>query len=414
MDCSKFKFKVEADFIEIRFRIVKPTNIRAIRSEVEGVTGRRPYVNRVRKGAAGETADFTVRIQDPPRWAVVQAVIDAMGERFPFADVPQVVAFELALDAYHETSDSQELARMVVHMYRGAVQPVSDNHRLYRDHKGSGRAIPASDRLESLMLQGYQIGIGNKRDPLYQHAYFKTTDNGGSAVSSEKRRARFEVRMQGAAIADMTLQDWAHARLTRAQCMVSGRPMSGICFRFREVNPEKLAGNPVVEAAIDHVAQLGERRKRNRRGGGTRMYSNITRADAELNEKARQALQNFLARWRSVPKNCAAVPATKRRSAGKACGFSGDAGCPTIEHSPSVDVPSSEAGSNNYFTHTHTSSDTTSHITSDHINNDGSSSPTSHIRINNAGSSSARGARLEEEIAEQHDDAPRWPESHPP
>ena len=108
--------------------------------------------------------------------------------------------------------------------------------------------------------------------------------------------------MQGAAIADMTLQDWAHARLTRAQCMVSGRPMSGICFRFREVNPEKLAGNPVVEAAIDHVAQLGERRKRNRRGGGTRMYSNITRADAELNEKARQALQNFLARWRSVPK----------------------------------------------------------------------------------------------------------------
>jgi hypothetical protein len=170
------------------------------------------------------------------------------------------------------------------------TKPVSTNRRLYRDYKGSGKAVPGQfASLVRHLAEGWQLGVGNKGDDRYQHIYVKDTDT----IKGERRaiepRARMEIRLGGAPLHDalpyQTPDDWQYCQFERLTAY----------FRLRTLK-ENL--DPLAQTVVEAADQIGERKTRNRRGGGIRDIQQATKSDQSMRLSVRHCatLSN---RWRS-------------------------------------------------------------------------------------------------------------------
>jgi hypothetical protein len=111
------------------------------------------------KGAGGRATAFRFRIYDSKNWQQVMSIARKLCECFPVAGIPKVTVIEIAFDAYSKGEATPgEFVELVAYCYRNMTRPVSENRRLYKDYKGSGKPIPR--RLASLarhVSEGWQI-----------------------------------------------------------------------------------------------------------------------------------------------------------------------------------------------------------------------------------------------------------------
>lgn len=331
MDFKRFRFRAEVDFIAIRFSLDRPTRFDAVQRLLEPTLGYRPRIRRIEKGDAGETKLFIVEIQDPGNRALIERVIDQMAARYAIVDAPKITAIEIALDAYHDANDPIELAKMVARMYRGCTMPVSVNQRIYRYGRHDKmskvykpQAAPEPKLLVPKLIEGWQIGIGNQTDDLYQHGYVKTTDDAGKvALPPNQHRARFEIRIQGEEVEALEFPNISP--------LIPGR-----YFKFRIENEAVTSKDLFRKTALSKLPQIGERKPRKAKNGKTVLYSQSVKADAVLNEKARWAFKNLVKRWNSRPKTTVSSPSLRTSAAPSGSRNSGSEGSASQGRFPSV------------------------------------------------------------------------------
>jgi hypothetical protein len=178
--------------------------------------------------------------------------------------------------------------------------------------------LDAFQSLAANLAQGWNIAIGNKTDDWYQHLYVKQTDTQRGELADLDQsdwRARFENRLGGAKLPFQTADDLRLFRFETLAPLFSQR-------RERD-NLQRTSAS----------AQIGERRTRNRREGGTRQYSQTTEADTAINKVIRQALKDLSERWNRTrhnkPKNDNEISTLAEKecvfsqSTAQPCGFAG-------------------------------------------------------------------------------------------
>lgn len=312
MKLSGVQVKAVVDFFEIEARTAQPSQGQHVHRKlkqcgIESTVFPIDDSGNVATGKARTSNRFKIRIQDPANGASVQSTLTELTHCLTF--IPESVkltAIEVALDLYGGTPES------VAQLYRGLTNVPSANHRIYRDKEAKRdkpSAIPQnSGTFVRLIEDGWQIAIGNQTDEHYVHAYWKTHDNGQPLDTSE-HRARIEVRLQGQSLP-----------CDASTIMGMDFTVLSDCFKFRKDRDDL---NPLEQVISSAKTQIGERKKRNRSEGGTRMHSAITQADTALNRKAYDALRGLSKTWQSDAK-----PRARRRptpsSKGTACGFCGD------------------------------------------------------------------------------------------
>lgn len=277
MDYSRFRFRSEIDWIGLDITTLKP-------SQPWGIQRRHPIISFVAPldpGPGGAAMQFRCRLQAPRAWTEIDKVIAAISSDYDLASPPVVSEIEVALDAYgHCDSD---LIEMTAHFYKYCCVPASDNRRFGGRFKGDTEGIENFPQLLRRLSQGRVINIGNADDPRSQRVYFKRRDNNHELPAS-KRRARFEVTLRGSHLPLIALGDWRSFPFERLAPE----------FKFRQLKEAR--HSPVVALVAKVAPQLGERAKRRRRQGGSRLYSGLTRADTALNRRAYDALRDLTRR----------------------------------------------------------------------------------------------------------------------
>jgi hypothetical protein len=292
MDYSFFRFEAVVDFIQVQvhttarnqgWRLKRALTLRGI-----------SYVTPGQPDAAGWSSHFNMRLYDLRTYAALQSKLAAIEDEFPFESQPRITMIEVAFDGYLASpgspTDRDQLAALTARMAFRLAEPVSDNRRIYRDGKGSPTAMPRTVlAVERKMAEGWNVGIGDKTGDRYQHAYLKTTDHNKEPIPTKDYRARFEIRIAGAALPHTEVESYRDFRFeTLAEY---------ICFR-----KEDEAASPhqrMIVAAYGDQASHSKNLKR-RHGGGIRTA--IMPRDEELNRIVRKRLQTLTKRWqRSAP-----------------------------------------------------------------------------------------------------------------
>ncbi len=322
MPYSRFRFKAVVDWIELEIQTVKATNFQTLRRG-SGVN----FVESQDAGGGGAAKVFRFRIQDPGRWSDVEDVLSRLP---PLAIAPKVTGIEIALDAYSEDSSRERLAELAAHFAKYNTAPASTNRRFSGRWKGDVEPFRHIAGNTRKLQAGRVINVGNKGDPRSQRIYVKTTDNNAQPLPDSGCRARFENTFQGAGLTanrlPTLLHDWG-------------------CFRFESLSAFyafrtlKDGLDPIVAVAMEAHPQVGERKKINRKEGGTRLHPKPTRADSLLNELARDALRKLSLRWKRGPKRSGETQTANALT----CGNTG-----TLNPEDPDEHGKSDAGSNNY------------------------------------------------------------------
>lgn len=314
----QFDFRSTIDFIEVEIHLAAPTSLKSLQAKLPRILGlapgRRASVDLVDRGDGGEFRHFKTRIQDPANWLAVTRVLKGIIREFNLAAPPRITAVEIALDAYRKPGTThQELAEMAAHLYRARSQRISGNARLNRDYKGSGQEIPAHfGSLARHLAAGWQINIGNSNerygpiDPVCGHVYVKTTDDGGADLPHDQHRARFEIRIQGAAL-PQTLSEWSRFKF-ESLC----QPDQDGSRLFHWLKLKVGAEDSITgQWRASSASQLDERKQRWKKGGGSRLFAKDIQADTELNKLARVQLRMLTKRWAAGQKKTGAklIPA---------------------------------------------------------------------------------------------------------
>lgn len=321
--------KIEAlvDWADIRIATSKSSNFHSVQrafDEALGLpVGLHTYVRPIEPNEGGGTCNFIVRVQDIARHAEIENLLSCVRAKLPLTPGFSIVGLEIALDIYCE-----DPAAGVASLYKYMTRPASDNRRMYRDFEGSVLTVPNSNSAARHVANGWMIGVGNKNDDWYQRFYFKKTD-GVEIVGWETNpctgkpepikeakqlppnewRARMENVFLGKKLLEVlncqTNEDWAHCKFERLAP-----------YFYQREKRNNL--DPLMDKIAAAVDQIGERRTRNRREGGTRQYSKLGKA-SPLNEAIRQALKNLSNRWKSTGQKGRPVNVAKQ----SACGNSG-------------------------------------------------------------------------------------------
>jgi hypothetical protein len=290
MNLRDYRFSLKYDYIDLMIVTPTTTNFQTVRRS----TGA-SYVWRIDAGPGGSCTRFCIRIQDPPPWCELEAMVAAIPAR-----TGAVVKVELSLDAVHVASDPGELAALAERMYHFTTRPVSSNQRfgfanVRRASFGTGSRAFNRRRLEL----GWCLYIGNqgnipdhsfenraagliKADASSQRIYVKRTNNGAALPPSEWR-ARFEWTLCREHLPFTTLDEARQVNAVRFASYFKFR-------RYREDLPELLLHG------LKGVEQVGCIKNSQRR-----VHDRRTRADIELNKRTYDAAKLFVARMNRTP-----------------------------------------------------------------------------------------------------------------
>lgn len=293
MKYSCYRFEAVVDWIELEIQTKSPTNFPSIRKQ-----GGLGYVEPINAGDGGAATIFRVMIQDPLRWQDVVRQLGKIETAKPFSCGPRVTGIEISLDAYSHNESKEELAELAARFYTYQTHPASIVARTYREYKGSGEAVPKFDLLIRKLLGGRMIGIGHHRDDpkgrwkadtIAQRIYLKTTDKGGTPIPIGEYRARTEITLRDAGLPCQNLPEWGGVGFEKLSRY----------FRYRMLTQDM---GSLMTTFVKDDPQIGQRKQRNRKEGGTRLYSKNTKADTELNNRARYALRQLSQRWKRAAK----------------------------------------------------------------------------------------------------------------
>lgn len=283
---TKPRLRAVVDWIEVQINTPKPSNMQTIQRAFAAAVGLadtapRHRVEALDEGEGGAAQSFSVRLHDVERYGDIERLMAKVSDRIDLLPGFSIAKVEVSLDVF-----CTDPASMVTRLYRGLANLCSENRRLYRVGKGS--AIPIPNREESLrrdVSNGYQIGIGNKTDYIYQHAYLKDTDTQGGKRQPVQPRARLEVQLSELSGPRQVPEDWGQFRFERLTDH----------FRQRQADEDLTSLHRDMLKALPN---FGERRPRKKRNRDTRLYSKSTSADP-INRDIHEALRNLSKRWRA-------------------------------------------------------------------------------------------------------------------
>lgn len=288
MNQRHIRLKAVIDWVEIEIETQQSTNRQTVqRAFAEALNlpdGLNVYVNAIAPNDGGGTRHFFIRIHDVKTYSEIEQNLVFVSANLALRPGFKIAKIELAIDAYCDDPADQ-----AARFYKFMANPVSDNRRMYRDYKGSGKAVSRHfDSITRHLTEGWQIAIGNKADERYQHIYVKDTDTHDGQRQQVLERARLEIRLSGAALPCQTADDWKQCKFEKLADY----------FRQRELKADL---DPLIETLAEAADQIGERKTRNRREGGTRQYSKATKANP-INEAIRYALKNLSRSWKGTGK----------------------------------------------------------------------------------------------------------------
>ncbi len=282
-DYSRYRFRAEVDWIELKLVLTKTTNFQTVRRRL-GVE----YAEPDAPGAGGAGVEFTVKIQSPSSWAEVNARLEQLTVDHPLAKPVEVTGIEIALDAYSRNESFDDLVEMASRFYREACKLVSANRRASKTKRDGSYALESADQLRRLVTDGYNIYIGNRTDAERQHIYVKQTD-GQSFLPLAQQRARTEFTLTGEKVPVLLFEDWREYRFESFAAY----------FKYRQLKSEL---SPYVATPMQSMPQIGERRPRFSSHGKKRSFSLSTEADLKLNALAFNALRELGRRWKAEKK----------------------------------------------------------------------------------------------------------------
>lgn len=284
MNYRDFNFRAVVDWIEIEIQTTTATHYDAIRRH-----GELSYVEPMNPSTEGKSATiFHIRIHDSANWNEVVGTVSTIADKFALAKPFEVVGIEVALDAYGHGNTTQEELASVAASFVKFTTHTHENRRMYRE-MGEGSFAPPTHfaSLVRHLEAGWQIGVGNKNSDCYQHIYLKTTDHNKLPLPASEHRARIEITLRGNELPCHTLDEWS-----RCNFSALAKPY----FSFRKLRSDL---TPLEKVTADVNMKIGRRVIRNRREGGTRLFSKLTRADSSLNTLARYKLRDLSARWQT-------------------------------------------------------------------------------------------------------------------
>ena len=294
---NSFRLRAVVDWIGIQIETIDSTNFQTVKRAFWKALHIKVHVSAINPNEGGGTRHFVVRLHDIEHYSDIEKMLREVRTHLALKPDFKIVIIEVALDAY-----SNDPAAQAAKFYKFMTSPVSDNRRMYRSKKDlPSFAVPS--QLESMiryLTEGWQIGIGNEADSKYQHIYVKNSDTRGGKRHKVEERARFEIRLSGDSLPCQSSEEWQQFKFEKLAHY----------FRMRKLKDDLHLHVKTWAMANDII---GERKTRNRRGGGTRQYSKSTKADP-INEEIRQVLRNLSKRWASSGK--------RGRPAKKTCGNS--------------------------------------------------------------------------------------------
>ncbi len=279
-DYSRYRFRAEVDWIELKIVLTVPTNFPTVRRRLEV-----EYAVPIAPGPGGAAMTFVVKIQSPSSWAEVNARLQRLTVDHPLAKPVEVTGIEIALDAYSRNESFDDLVEMATRFYRQACKLVSDNRRASRTKTDISYPLESADQLRRQLAIGFNLYIGNRTDTECQHIYVKQTD-GGLPLPLAQQRARTEFTVTGEKVPTLLFDDWRGYRFDQFAPY----------FKYRRL---KAGLSMFIASPMRRMAQVGERRARFARHGKLRSFSPCTEADQKLNSLAYDALRELTRRWKA-------------------------------------------------------------------------------------------------------------------
>ncbi|TFW28660.1 hypothetical protein [Massilia horti] len=293
MNYSIFRFEAVVDFIEVRIHTTTRNQGWKIKGALalHGIS----YVEPVQPDAAGWSSHFRIKLYDLRTHAALQSKLASIESECPFASPPVVTMIEVAFDGYLKDpaapTNHNHLAALAARMAYQLAAPVSPNSRIYRDGKGGPTALPRTlEAIERKMVEGWNVGFGDKTADQYQHGYLKTTDHNKKPIPVEIHRARFEIRLAGAALPDQDIDSWKSFKFESLAPYIS----------FRKADP---TADQMQQAIIAGYADRASHRKAIPRKDSSNTRAHIMPADTELNQIVKRQLQHLTRRWSYVRKS---------------------------------------------------------------------------------------------------------------
>lgn len=277
-----YRYRAVVDWIEIQIQTDDTTNFQTVRRAYGRAFPHvsKPFVKAIEANEGGGSKTFAILLHDTERFSDITTQLEKLRKEIPIHRQFSIVGIEIALDVYCGNPVEQ-----AAKFYKFAANPVSENRRMYRDFRGSGKAVPRFESLVRHLSEGWNINIGNKSDDIRQHIYVKDTDTKQGQRKQVEKRARFEITLKGPYLPSQTQDGWQLCKFEQFADY----------FRLRELKPEL---EPFEQMIAEASNQIGKRETINRKEGGTRKHSKLTQA-APFNEGMRNALRGLSRRWKS-------------------------------------------------------------------------------------------------------------------
>jgi hypothetical protein len=283
-----YRFRCVVDFASIRVGLSKASNF----NTVNRIVGAR-YSEGLDQGPGKAARHFVIRFDDPESRASILAKLEPLRKHAGgFTMEPALEKIEVALDGYSRAQCRSELLVMTERFFRFGSELCSDNMRLTR-RLGEVEWAENSALFARLLNSGYTIFVGNTEEPITQRIYLKVTDQSGQVkLPAAEQRARREVTLQGATLADPKSgfpsldlagnEPWKFEALSK-------------WFRFRKLKAD-LQEEPQQAYWLNRRVLQGVR---NPLRPDRRVFDHRTVSDKVLNELARDQLRELSRRFSS-------------------------------------------------------------------------------------------------------------------
>ncbi len=290
-DRNSFRVSAGIDWLDILISLSRLSQHRYVQEELLKITGLKLWVepcglriskltsfehnpgNNVKawvKPTISSTNDvFRIRFREPlvKHCGKLEAALNSLQNRFPFAYEPQIVGIEVFCDFRHKVRSITATNAMTYRLQSSLFSPGTKT-RQYN---------PVTRRNVFLDVHGARINpewnlrTGNKWDNISWQVYHKCTDN-GQKLPVEEQRARVEVTLKGAALAYYSLHrlsDMQHFRfetithLFRFRKPVEPEMMAnGDLFRLTAINAVRKVNDATAERGLHSFDNIGRRDKR--------------------------------------------------------------------------------------------------------------------------------------------------------
>ncbi len=283
VDLKLFKFKTIIDFVVMEFKLNKNSNAQTVRRKL-GAT----YVKPLDKGQGSASSHFQIKIYDVDRWLKIEKLICELRSEFDLSGEPIITGVELSLDAFSNGASIEQMTDFLVDLSWLHVNKISLNKRFVKGGKGTAQALTNTVHTRSRMQQGGTIYIGDQRkDNESMRFYYKITDRNMNLPEKE-HRSRMEITLMGDSCPFRTIDEAKNFNFVKTMDY----------FRTRQIKQDITKFEEIVASA---TTQIGERKKRNIHNVGTRMYSKVTKANVELNQKIYDQLKYLTQRLNLIP-----------------------------------------------------------------------------------------------------------------